>query len=60
MCAQTHYTEKLLRRINELKAEYQELEKLKDSAYKELVEKLEEAQNKIQELESQHVTKDTK
>jgi hypothetical protein len=53
MSSQTHYTEQLLRRISELRAEYEELEKLKESSHKELVTKLEAANKRILELESQ-------
>jgi len=53
MSSQTHYTEKLLRRISELRAEYEALEQLKESSHKELVAKLEAAQKRILELESQ-------
>ena len=60
MSALNHYTEKLLMRINKLKAEYEALEKHKDCAYKAIEEKLEVAQKKICELESQYITKDMK
>jgi len=53
MSSQTHYTEQLLRRITELRAEYEALEKLKESSHKELVVKLETAQKRILELETQ-------
>ena len=52
MSAQTHETEKLLRRIRELKIEYEAQEKLKEDALGALVEKLEAAQKRILELES--------
>ena len=52
MSAQTHETEKLLRRIRELKIEYETQEKLKENALGALVEKLEAAQKRILELES--------
>jgi hypothetical protein len=54
MSAQTHYTEKLLRRIRELELEYEEQEKLKIVAHKVLVEKLEAAERRILELEAQY------
>ena len=53
MSSQTHYTEKLLRRISELRAEYDALEKLKETSHKELIAKLEAANKRIIELEAQ-------
>ncbi len=53
MSAQTHETERLLRRIRELEIEYEAQERLKENTHMELVKKLEAAQMRIQELESQ-------
>jgi hypothetical protein len=58
MSGQTHETERLLRRIRELQIEYEKQEKLKEIAYKTLVEKFEAAQERIIELETRHIKKD--
>jgi hypothetical protein len=58
MSGQTHETERLLRRIRELQIEYEKQEKLKELAYKTLVEKFEAAQERIVELESKYFKKD--
>jgi len=58
MSGQTHETERLLRRIRELQVEYEKQEKIKETAYKSLVEKFEAAQKRIIELETKYLNKD--
>jgi hypothetical protein len=58
MCAQTHYTEKLNRKISELQAEYEALERRKEYELSALVKKLEAAQQRILELEFHNVSRD--
>ncbi len=58
MSGQTHETERLLRRIRELQVEYEKQEKVKETAYKSLVEKFEAAQKRIIELETKYLNKD--
>jgi hypothetical protein len=60
MSGQTHETERLLRRIRELQIEYEKQEKIKEIAYKTLVEKFEAAQERIIELETKYVKKEGK
>jgi hypothetical protein len=57
MSGQTHETERLLRRIRELQIEYEKQERLKEIAYKTLVEKFEAAQERIIELETKYLKK---
>ena len=59
MSAQTHYTEKLIRRIKELEREYSRLESQKESLHLALVEKLDAAQKRILELEIKCCKKET-